>query len=161
VIKSKNKGAEDSEAFAMESTHCLIKIDPQVRYFHHLILCRFLHRFEPDQKPQAPRTSHQVEQLQVLGQRHGSLRQPAPSKRYHFGKELFRYVPVQSKGVIDEEDVRRINRLDLGDHLLNRPDAILLSQGRPDAAEFAIVRTPSGCLDADRDTRISLISGCG
>jgi len=35
------------------------------------------------------------------------------------------------QGVIDEEDVRRINRLDLGDHLLNRPDAILLPKVVP------------------------------
>ena len=59
VIKTKNKRTQYTETFAMESTHGLVKIDPQVLYLLHLILCFFLYRFESDQKPHAPRTSHQ------------------------------------------------------------------------------------------------------
>ena len=74
---------------------------------------------------------------------------------------VFSRVPVQPKGVIDEEEVRGINRLYLGNHLLNRPDSILLPQCLADATEFAIVRTPAGCLDADRDRSMTLILDTG
>ena len=74
---------------------------------------------------------------------------------------VFLRVPVQPKGVIDEEEVRGINRLDLGNHLLKRPDSILMPQCQANGTEFAIVRTSSGGLDADRDRNISFAFGSG
>ena len=60
-----------------------------------------------------------------------------------------------------KKNSRGINRLDLGNHFLNRPDSILLPRGLGIATEFAIVRTASGGLDTDMDRSRTPMFGSG